>query len=109
MSDLPDPRFLDERVAHWAELKPDEEAITYLDRSWTWSQWNDRVRRLAGALAKLGIKRGDVVAFVDKNHPACVEATFGRGVAWARRTPSSTSGWRPTSSTTCSTIRAPRS
>ena len=76
MSDLPDPRFLDERVAHWAEVKPDEEAITYLDRSWTWSQWNDRVRRLAGTLAKLGVKRGDVVASVDKNHPACVEATL---------------------------------
>ena len=76
MSDLPDPRFLDERVAHWAEVKPDEEAITYLDRSWTWSQWNDRVRRLAGALAQLGVERGDVVAFVDKNHPACVESTL---------------------------------
>ena len=46
---LGDPRFLDERTAHWAEAKPDDEAFTYLDRTWTWSQWNDRVRRLAGA------------------------------------------------------------
>lgn len=75
MSDLPDPQFLDERVAHWADVKPDGEAITYFDRTWTWSQWNDRVRRLAGALAELGVGRGDVVAFVDKNHPACVEST----------------------------------
>src|SRR4030081_2560279 len=75
MSDLADPRFLDERLAHWAEAKPDGEAITYLDRTWTWSEFNDRVRRLAGALAERGIKRGDVVAFLDKNHPACVELT----------------------------------
>ena len=30
MSALPDPRFLDERTAHWAETKPDDEAIDYL-------------------------------------------------------------------------------
>ncbi|BCI79794.1 long-chain-fatty-acid--CoA ligase [Mycobacterium sp. SMC-18] len=76
MTELSAPRFLDERVAHWAATKPDEEAITYLGRTWTWSQWNDRVRRLAGALQAWGIKRGDVVAFLDKNHPACVELTL---------------------------------
>lgn len=76
MSDLPEPRFLDERLALWAHTKPDEEAMTYLGRTWTWSQWDDRVRRLAGALKDLGVKRGDVVAFLDKNHPACLEMTF---------------------------------
>ncbi|HYO02923.1 MAG TPA: long-chain-fatty-acid--CoA ligase [Mycobacterium sp.] len=76
MSDLPEPRFLDERLAHWGHTKPDEEAMTYLGRTWTWSEWDDRVRRLAGALKDLGVKRGDVVAFLDKNHPACLEMTF---------------------------------
>jgi acyl-CoA synthetase (AMP-forming)/AMP-acid ligase II len=76
MSDLADPRFLDDRLAHWAQTKPDAEALTYFDRTWTWAQWNDRVRRLAGALKERGIKRGDVVAFLDKNHPACVELTL---------------------------------
>lgn len=76
MSEPPEPRFLDERIAYWAEHKPDAEAMTYFDRTWTWAQWNDRVRRLAGALTDFGIKRGDVVAFLDKNHPACVELTF---------------------------------
>jgi acyl-CoA synthetase (AMP-forming)/AMP-acid ligase II len=76
MSDLPEPQFLDERVAHWAETKPDDEAITYFDRTWTWAQWNDRIRRLAGALSERGVGRGDVVAFLDKNHPACVEMTL---------------------------------
>jgi acyl-CoA synthetase (AMP-forming)/AMP-acid ligase II len=76
MSDLPEPRFLDERLAHWATTKPDDEALDYLDRRWTWAQWNDRVRRLAGALADRGVGRGDVIAFLDKNHPACVESTI---------------------------------
>jgi acyl-CoA synthetase (AMP-forming)/AMP-acid ligase II len=73
---LADPVFLADRLAHWAEVKPDETAVTYLNRSWTWGQWYDRVRRLAGALQEMGIGRGDVVSFLDKNHPACVELTF---------------------------------
>lgn len=77
MSELTAPRFLDERVAHWAATKPDDEAITYLSRTWTWSQFDDRIRRVAGALTARGVGRGDVVAFLDKNHPACVEVTLG--------------------------------
>jgi acyl-CoA synthetase (AMP-forming)/AMP-acid ligase II len=76
MTELPDPEFLDDRLAHWARTTPDGEAIDYLNRSWTWSQWEDRVRRLAGALTGFGVQRGDVVAFLDKNHPACVELTL---------------------------------
>jgi acyl-CoA synthetase (AMP-forming)/AMP-acid ligase II len=72
----PQPRFLDDRLAHWAKTNPDGEAISYLGRSFTWAQFDDRVRRLAGALAQRGIGRGDVVAFLDKNHPACVETTL---------------------------------
>ena len=72
----PQPRFLDDRLAHWAKVKPDEEAISYLGRSFTWAQFDERVRRLAGALAARGVGRGDVVAFLDKNHPACVETTL---------------------------------
>ena len=76
MSQPPEPRFLDDRLAHWAKAKPDAEAISYLGRSFTWAQLDDRVRRLAGALAERGVGRGDVVAFLDKNHPACVEVTL---------------------------------
>lgn len=73
---LPDPTFLDDRLAHWAAATPDAEAFTYLGRSWTWAQTEERVRRLAGALRSLGVGRGDVVSFLDKNHPACVELTM---------------------------------
>jgi len=75
-AELAEPQFLDDRIAHWAEHNPDGEACTYLGRTWTWSEWNERVRRLAGALTSLGIGRGDVVSFLDKNHPACVELTL---------------------------------
>jgi acyl-CoA synthetase (AMP-forming)/AMP-acid ligase II len=70
------PTHLDDRLAHWAQTTPDAEAITYLGRTWTWTQWNERVRRLAGALAAHGIGRGDVVGSLDKNHPATVELTM---------------------------------
>ena len=70
------PQYFDDRLAYWAESIPEAEALTYLDRTWTWGQWNDRVRRLAGALRDLGIRRGDVVSFLDKNHPACVDLTI---------------------------------
>lgn len=75
-TELPAAVFLDDRPAHWASATPDAEAVTYLGRSWTWAQWNDRIRRLAGALSRLGVGRGDVVAFLDRNHPACVELTL---------------------------------
>jgi acyl-CoA synthetase (AMP-forming)/AMP-acid ligase II len=76
MADAPEPLFLDDRLAHWAQVKPDEVAMVYLGRSFTWAEFDNRVRRLAGALAARGIGRGDVVAFLDKNHPACVETTM---------------------------------
>src|SRR5690606_1313493 len=43
------------------------------------AEWDDRVRRAAGGLQQLGIGRGDVVAFLDKNHPACVEISLAAG------------------------------
>ena len=71
--------FVDERIAHWARATPDAEAVSYLGRTFTWSQWDDRVRRNAGGLQALGVGRGDVVAFLDKNHPGCVETSLGAG------------------------------
>jgi len=76
MAQPDEPRFLDDRPAYWAKTTPDGVAITYLGRTWTWAEFDDRIRRCAGALAQRGISRGDVVAFLDKNHPACVETTI---------------------------------
>jgi len=79
LMDAPAPRFVDDRLAHWAAETPDAEAMTYGSRTWSWAEWNDRVRRAAGGLQALGIGRGDVVAFLDKNHPACVEISMAAG------------------------------
>jgi acyl-CoA synthetase (AMP-forming)/AMP-acid ligase II len=75
----PAPTFVDDRLAWWAQQTPDAPAMTYRQRTWTWAQWEERVRRLAGALAAAGIGRGDVVSFLDKNHPACVELSLAAG------------------------------
>ncbi|WP_344774606.1 long-chain-fatty-acid--CoA ligase [Nocardioides panacisoli] len=72
----PEPTYVEDRLNYWAEATPDAEAITYLGRTWTWAQWHERVHRAAGGLRDLGIGRGDVVAFLDKNHPACVEISL---------------------------------
>ena len=75
----PAPTFVDDRLAHWAATDPDGEAMSYLGRTWSWAEWDERVRRAAGGLHALGIGRGDVVAFLDKNHPACVEISLAAG------------------------------
>ena len=68
----PPPRLMSDRALHWAETTPDAEAMSYLGRSWTWAQWGGRIRRAVAGLRALGIGPGDVVSFLDKNHPACV-------------------------------------
>ncbi|WP_084145426.1 AMP-binding protein [Amycolatopsis jejuensis] len=69
-------RLLGDVLAHWAEYRGDQPAITYQEITRTWAEFDARVQRLSAALAAAGIGRGDRVAFLDKNHPACVEVTF---------------------------------
>ncbi|WP_224333022.1 AMP-binding protein [Haloprofundus halobius] len=42
----------------------------------TYRELADRVRRLAGGLAELGVERGDRVAILTRNHAAFVETSF---------------------------------
>ncbi len=37
------------------------------------TQWASRIRQAAGALRAAGVQRGQCVAFLDKNHPGCLE------------------------------------
>ena len=75
----PEPTYVDDRLNHWADANPDGEAMSYLGRTWTWAQLHERVHRAACALRELGVARGDVVGFLDKNHPACVEISMAAG------------------------------
>ena len=71
-----DLRLLGDLLAHWARETPDEPALTFGGTTRTWAEFDERVRQLSGALAQAGIGKGDRVAFVDKNHPGCLETTF---------------------------------
>ncbi|MFD9888950.1 long-chain-fatty-acid--CoA ligase [Amycolatopsis sp. NPDC059027] len=79
----PEAEFITDALAHWAEVKPDAEALAYGGNRWSWAQWYDRVRRVAGALKRAGIGHGDRVAFLDKNNPACLEVSLGAGLLGA--------------------------
>ncbi len=60
-----------------AQIFPDREALVYGKTRLTYRAYHARVSRLASALAKAGIKPGDVVATVLPNIPAAAETTFG--------------------------------
>jgi acyl-CoA synthetase (AMP-forming)/AMP-acid ligase II len=79
----PGVEFIADAVAHWAARQPDAEALTYGQVRWTWAQWDNRIRRVAGGLAALGLGPGSRVAFLDKNHPACLEVSLGAGLLGA--------------------------
>lgn len=63
-------------VERHAQQRPDDIAIRYGERQWSWADWGSRIRRAAGALRIAGVDRGQCVAFLDKNHPACLEVLF---------------------------------
>jgi acyl-CoA synthetase (AMP-forming)/AMP-acid ligase II len=63
-------------VERQAQRRPDGIAIRYGDLPWSWADWASRIRRVAGALRAAGVQRGQCVAFLDKNHPACLEVLF---------------------------------
>jgi fatty-acyl-CoA synthase len=60
-----------------ALLYPERTAIVQGDRAQTWAETYGRCRRLASALARRGIGRGDTVAIMAPNTLPMVEAHFG--------------------------------
>lgn len=63
-------------IEHHARRQPDGIAIRYGELQWSWADWASRIRRAAGALRDAGVGRGQCVAVLDKNHPACLEILF---------------------------------
>ncbi len=55
---------------------PDRMAIIFDNKRYTFSQLNERVNRLANALKKLGVKKGDRIALLQVNCNQCVETCF---------------------------------
>ncbi|MBV8778650.1 MAG: acyl-CoA synthetase [Alphaproteobacteria bacterium] len=66
-----------------AEVYPQRRSVIHGETRYTWRQTYERCRRLASALAKHGVGRGDTVAVMAPNVPAAFEATFGVPMAGA--------------------------
>jgi len=57
-------------------LFPDKTAVVFAGRRWTWTQFADRVARLAGVLRDLGIGPGDRVAMLSHSSDRYLEFFF---------------------------------
>ncbi len=64
-------------IRRTADVFPDRVAILHGDLRQTWVETYARCRRMASALSKQGVRRGETVAIMAPNTPAMVEAHFG--------------------------------
>jgi fatty-acyl-CoA synthase len=70
-----------------ARTAPDQVALVGDDRSFTYAELARQVRCLANGLHRLGVGRGDRVAWLGPNHPAFLEALFASGLVGAALAP----------------------
>jgi len=87
--------FMDRRIANHvpltplsflsraADIYPERTAVIYGNLSYSWAEIYERSGRLASALKKAGVERGDVVTVMAPNIPALFEAHFGVAMAGA--------------------------
>ena len=66
-----------------AAVYPQRISVIHGERRYTWGETLRRCRRLASALTKAGIGRGDTVAVMAPNVPEAFEATYGVPMAGA--------------------------
>jgi fatty-acyl-CoA synthase len=59
-----------------AYVFPDKIAVIHGERRYTYAEFQVRVNRLASALANVGVKKHDRVAFLSPNTPALLEAHY---------------------------------
>jgi fatty-acyl-CoA synthase len=64
-------------LARTAGVYPGHTSVVHGDTRHTWAETYTRCRRLASALAKRGVGRGDTVSIIAPNVPAIYEASFG--------------------------------
>jgi fatty-acyl-CoA synthase len=85
------PAWANFGVGSWIERRartaPDRVALVGGDRSFTYAELAGRVRRLANGLRRLGVGRGDRVAWLGPNHPAFLESLFAAGLVGAALAP----------------------
>ena len=64
-------------LARSASVFPSQMAVIHGGRRWTYAEFYARSRRLASALAKRGIGKGDTVSVMLANTPPMLEAHYG--------------------------------
>jgi fatty-acyl-CoA synthase len=64
-------------IARTAYIWPERTAVVHGSLRYTWKETYERSRRLASALAGVGIGHGDTVAAMLANTPEMIEASFG--------------------------------
>ena len=74
-------------VGSWIERRarvdPDRPAVITGGQATSYGQLAGRIRRLAGGLDRLGVERGDRIAWLGPNHSAFLEAFFAAGALGA--------------------------
>ncbi|MEG3618437.1 acyl-CoA synthetase [Magnetovibrio sp. PR-2] len=66
-----------------ARTYPDKESVVHGNRRYTWKETFTRAKKLASALTKRGVKKGDTVAAMLSNTPEMYECHFGVPVTGA--------------------------
>jgi fatty-acyl-CoA synthase len=78
-------------VGTWIERRartdPNRIALVGADRTVTYGEFASRIRRLANGLRRLGVERGERVAWLGPNHPAFMESFFAAGALGAALAP----------------------
>ena len=69
--------------ARRAKVRPDDVCVVFEGRERTYREFDQRVTRLANALAGAGVSKGDRVAYAGFNHPALLETFFAAGLIGA--------------------------
>jgi len=63
-------------ISRAADVYDDKIAVIHGDKQYSYTEFYKRVNRLASALKKIGIKKGDKVAFICPNIPPMLEAHY---------------------------------
>lgn len=83
MTGAPVARTLAGLLDEQADANPDNPAAVGVDGRLTYGQWRDRAYRVAGALARSGVRPGDRVALLCDNRVAWLEMAAGTAVLGA--------------------------
>ncbi|HET6874916.1 MAG TPA: long-chain-fatty-acid--CoA ligase [Acidimicrobiales bacterium] len=87
MTEATTPTTIAGCIRHWAALRPDHPALRWAGGQLTYGELDASTSRLAQALGRAGVGRGDRVAYLDKNGPEQIELLFAAAKLGAVATP----------------------